>query len=229
MRQEVSNDYIARTKAVSGCFSMFLLMFGITFIPLFFSESQTLQAKGLLFPLLFIAEFVVLVPLYYFFFRQRKGLGKGSFNIRWFAILFTALLVVQFVMPWVLGIRQNEEWVTTQVSLSSYALWLSSLTLIFVAPIYEEMVFRGCLFNAFQYWFNDKTWLTSLVVSAIFALMHTQYMDMRTLLLLFIVSLVLIIARIKSNGILMPIVLHILMNGTVIGLQIGTQAMLASS
>ena len=132
-------------------------------------------------------------------------------------------------MPWVLGIRQNEEWVTTQVSLSSYALWLSSLTLIFIAPIYEEMVFRGCLFNAFQYWFNDKTWLTSLVVSAIFALMHTQYMDMRTLLLLFIVSLVLIIARIKSNGILMPIVLHILMNGTVIGLQIGAQAMLASS
>ena len=229
MQQEISSDYIARTRAVSGCFSMFILMFGLTFVPLFFAESALLQAQGLLFPLLFAAEFVVLVPLYYFFFSKRAGLGKGTFNVTWFGILFVALLLVQFAGPWLLGIRQNEEWVTTQVSLRSYALWLSSLSLIFIAPVYEEMIFRGCLFNAFQYWFKDKTWLTSAVVSAIFALMHTQYVDFRTLLLLFIVSLVLIYARIKSNGILMPIMLHILMNGTVVGMQIAAQEFVPST
>ena len=171
----------------------------------------------------------MLVPLYYFFFSKRAGLGKGTFNVTWFGILFVALLLVQFAGPWLLGIRQNEEWVITQVSLRSYALWLSSLSLIFIAPVYEEMIFRGCLFNAFQYWFKDKTWLTSVVVSAIFALMHTQYVDFRTLLLLFIVSLVLIYARIKSNGILMPIMLHILMNGTVVGMQIAAQAFVPST
>lgn len=31
----VDNAFIARTRAVNGCFSMFLLMFLITFIPLF--------------------------------------------------------------------------------------------------------------------------------------------------------------------------------------------------
>lgn len=103
------------------------------------------------------------------------------------------------------------------------------MSLIFIAPVYEEMIFRGCLFNAFQYWFKDKTRLTSAVVSAIFALMHTQYVDFRTLLLLFIVSLVLIYARIKSNGILMPIMLHILMNGTVVGMQIAAQAFVPST
>lgn len=35
MQQEINNAYIVRTKAVSGCFSMFMLMFGITFTPLF--------------------------------------------------------------------------------------------------------------------------------------------------------------------------------------------------
>lgn len=229
MSQDADNLYIARTKAVAGCFSMFLLMFGLTFTPLFFPASQDLLAKGLLFPLLFALEFVVLVPLYYFFFRKREGLGKGIFNARWFAILFVALLFIQLILPWFLGLRQTEAWVTSQISLNSYALWLSTLTLIFIAPVYEEIVFRGCLFNAFQYWFNNKTWLSSVVVSVIFAIMHTQYVDLRTLLMLFLVSQVLIIARLKSNGLLMPIMLHIVMNWTVIALQMGAQTLLPDS
>ena len=73
----------------------------------------------------------------------------------------------------------------TQVSLHNYAFWLTNLSLIFLVPVYEEIVFRGCLFNAFRYWFNDKVWATSLIVSTLFALMHTQYADIRTLLMLF--------------------------------------------
>lgn len=225
MSQDVDNQYIARTNAVAGCFSMFLLMFGLTFTPLFFPASQVLLAKGLLFPLLFMLEFVVLVPLYYFFFRKRDGLGKGIFSVRWFTFLFVGLLIIQLILPWFLGLRQTEAWVTSQVSLNSYALWLSTLTLVFIAPVYEEIVFRGCLFNAFQYWFNNKTWLSSVVVSVIFAVMHTQYVDLRTLLMLFLVSQVLILARLKSNGLLMPITLHIAMNGTVIALQMAAQTL----
>jgi membrane protease YdiL (CAAX protease family) len=55
--------------------------------------------------------------------------------------------------------------------------------------------------------------------------MHTQYVDLRTLLMLFLVSQVLIIARLKSNGLLMPVILHIAMNGTVIALQMGAQTL----
>ena len=46
-----------------------------------------------------------------------------------------------------------------------------------------------------------------------------------TLLMLFLVSQVLIIARLKSNGLLMPVILHIAMNGTVIALQMGAQTL----
>jgi membrane protease YdiL (CAAX protease family) len=49
--------------------------------------------------------------------------------------------------------------------------------------------------------------------------------DLRTLLMLFLVSQVLIIARLKSNGLLMPVILHIAMNGTVIALQMGAQTL----
>ncbi|MCC7983760.1 CPBP family intramembrane metalloprotease, partial [Klebsiella pneumoniae] len=46
-----------------------------------------------------------------------------------------------------------------------------------------------------------------------------QYSDIRTFVMLFLVSLTLIVARVKSNGILMPILLHMLMNVVVIGVQ----------
>lgn len=93
--------------------------------------------------------------------QKKRGAGQGIFNARWFTILFAALLFIQLILPLILGLRQTEAWVTSQISLSSYALWLSTLTLIFIAPVYEEIVFRGCLFNAFQYWFNNKTAVVS--------------------------------------------------------------------
>ena len=43
--------------------------------------------------------------------------------------------------------------------------------------------------------------------------------------MLFLVSQVLILARLKSNGLLMPILLHIVMNGTVVALQMAAQTL----
>ncbi|EHF1134467.1 CPBP family intramembrane metalloprotease, partial [Salmonella enterica subsp. enterica serovar Kentucky] len=43
--------------------------------------------------------------------------------------------------------------------------------------------------------------------------------DFRTFFMLFLVSLVLISAQIKSNGLLMPILLHMAMNAVIAGIQ----------
>lgn len=40
--------------------------------------------QGLLVPALFLAEFLILVPLYFIFFRKREGLGRGSFDWMFF-------------------------------------------------------------------------------------------------------------------------------------------------
>ena len=65
---------------ISGCFLMFTLSFSITFIPAFLTNRQELISRGLLAPALFLAEFLILVPLYFIFFRKREGLGRGSFR-----------------------------------------------------------------------------------------------------------------------------------------------------
>lgn len=50
-------------------------------LPLFLTNRQELISRGLLVPALFLAEFLILVPLYFIFFRKREGLGRGSFRL----------------------------------------------------------------------------------------------------------------------------------------------------
>lgn len=213
-----SNEYIEKTKLASGCFSMFLLMVAITFTPLLFKDNN-LITHDMLLPALYVTELIILIPLYFLFFIKRPGLGKGTFNVKVFFPLLAIILLLQFLAPGLLGIKKTEEWVVTQVTLESYSFWLSSILLIFIVPAYEEIVFRGCLFNTFKYWFNENVYLAAIPVSLLFSILHTQYSDIRTLLILFLISLVLIFARVKSNGILMPVVLHMMMNAIIIGVQ----------
>ncbi|SUI38665.1 Uncharacterised protein [Salmonella enterica subsp. enterica serovar Braenderup] len=43
--KKYSCEYIERNKAVSGCFAMFMLFVGITFIPFFLKDCAELMAK----------------------------------------------------------------------------------------------------------------------------------------------------------------------------------------
>ncbi|EAN6152251.1 CPBP family intramembrane metalloprotease [Salmonella enterica] len=214
-----SNDYIEKTKAVSGCFSMFLLMVAITYIPALFKDYNEIISREIALPVLYATEFIILVPLYFLFFSKRAGLGMGIFNVKTFLLLLMLILLLQFISPWLLGINKTEEWVVSQVTLEHYYFWLANFPLVFIVPVYEEIVFRGCLFNTFKYWFNENVYLSAIPVSILFSILHTQYSDIRTLFILFLVSMVLILARVKSNGILMPIVLHMMMNMIIIGTQ----------
>lgn len=99
-----SKEYIEKTKSVSGCLSMFLLMVAITFIPTLFKDLVTREA---LLAVLYATEFIILVPLYFLFFRKRADLGKGSFNVRLFFLLLTIILILQFIAPWLLEIKKN--------------------------------------------------------------------------------------------------------------------------
>ncbi|HHG8772824.1 TPA: lysostaphin resistance A-like protein [Raoultella planticola] len=212
-------EFIARSKAVSGCFAMFILAMAITFFPLFIKNGADLMARGLLIPLLLATEFVIIVPLYYFFFRKREGLGRGSVDVKTLLSLFVIILLLQCIFPWLTGMSKPEGWSVSQVALPGYLFWLNAIAMVVLAPVYEEIVFRGCLFNAFCFWFNDRVYGAAIAVSVLFSLMHLQYSDFRTFLLLFMISLTLVAARVKSKGLLMPILLHGAMNAIVLGIQ----------
>ena len=130
-----------------------------------------------------------------------------------------SLIIIQLFVPYLLGVRKTEEWIVSQMSFSGAILWINIFSSVFLVPVYEEIVFRGCLFNSFKFWFHDNIYIPAIVTSVIISALHLQYTYFRTFLMLFLVSLVLISAKIKSNGLLMPILLHMSMNAVIAGIQ----------
>lgn len=94
---------------------------------------------------------------------------------------------------------------------STSQLWLLSLALLITAPLFEELFFRGFLLSGLS---NTRlapigaVIITSLAWSAI----HLQY-DLYGVFTIFITGLLLGLARIKTDSVFTPILMHTLMNG----------------
>lgn len=98
------------------------------------------------------------------------------------------------------------------------SVWLLVFVLVIAAPVYEELVFRGLLWQAISEQFMSQlspvrgALIASIVTSLIFAVIHVQYgiYEISTIIML---ALIFCYARYKSGSLLLPIVLHIINNG----------------
>ncbi|MBL4832043.1 MAG: CPBP family intramembrane metalloprotease [Aliivibrio sp.] len=95
-------------------------------------------------------------------------------------------------------------------SLPMLALVLTTICL--VAPISEEVIFRGWLFSKIA---QTKLGGTGAIVisSLAFTLVHAQYQQLSTLVMVFALGLLLSWVRYKSNNISYTILMHMLFNG----------------
>ncbi|HGA7339036.1 TPA: lysostaphin resistance A-like protein [Salmonella enterica subsp. enterica serovar Saintpaul] len=109
--------------------------------------------------------------------------------------------------------------VRIRIATGGYIFWINAILIIFIAPVYEEIIFRGCLFNIIYFWCRSNIYVTAIIVSVMFSVVHLQYTEIMTFIVLFLVSLILSLARVKGRGLLMPVLLHILMNTVVTGIQ----------
>jgi membrane protease YdiL (CAAX protease family) len=103
------------------------------------------------------------------------------------------------------------------------SVWLLIFAMVIVAPIYEELIFRGLLWSAIAEQFSGATYkehrgavVASLVTSVIFAVIHLQYgiYEISTIVVL---ALIFCYARIKSGSLVLPMLLHIINNGAAMG------------
>ena len=99
------------------------------------------------------------------------------------------------------------------------SVWLLIFAMVIVAPLYEELVFRGLLWSAIAEQFltspNQEqrgAIIASIITSLIFAVIHLQYgiYEISTIVVL---ALIFCYARIKSGSLLLPMLLHIVNNG----------------
>ncbi|WP_209959007.1 CPBP family intramembrane glutamic endopeptidase [Psychrobacter sp. PL19] len=94
------------------------------------------------------------------------------------------------------------------------SVWLLILAIVIVAPIYEELVFRGLLWSAIAEQFSEQRGaiIASIITSLIFAVIHLQY-GLYEISTIVILAFIFCYARIKSGSLLLPIILHIINNG----------------
>ena len=193
------------------CLGMCLVWYSITLLIAAAPGFHALSENGLVMPVLCVVEFAVLVPLWWWYSRHYDNIPSGPLRLRQaliYSLLLLALIVSQsFYM-------QQESWTGTQLGEEDPVprVIAFSLAVVLLAPVFEEIIFRGFIMQALLTWAPKQRLACALLTSMIFAAMHTQYVHLQTLLALIVLSLLLCFARLNSSGLKLPIILHMLNN-----------------
>ena len=91
---------------------------------------------------------------------------------------------------------------------SQFEYVLAFISLVIVAPFAEEVLFRGYLFGKLQKY--TSVWLSILITSLLFAVVHFQW---NVGIDVFVLSIVLCLLRIVSGSLWPAILLHMVKNG----------------
>lgn len=101
--------------------------------------------------------------------------------------------------------------------LSPWQTLIKVASLLVLPPIAEELFFRHYLLRLFPYENSQLwKWIAIIVTSAIFAGLHLQYGNWTSVALIFLSGCVFAVTRIVSGGLLVPMLLHLLLE--IIGL-----------
>lgn len=192
------------------CAWALFIWYAITLVVTWLPNFSALISSGMLMPVICALEFIVLVPFCLGYVHRYGGIAPGRFIPRQagiFSLLLLLLIVSQsFYM-------EPETWAQNQFSSGdTVTLILFFLSVVVLAPIYEEILFRGFVMQGFLLWAPRHRVICSLLTSAIFAVAHTQYVHLQTLVALVMLSLLLCAARLISGGLKLPLFLHMLNN-----------------
>ncbi len=139
-------------------------------------------------------------------------LGPGK--IIWVSLLGTLLVTLlgSYCAEWVAHVMHRPVMVQEIIPLIKYALSANPLaafvTVVIIAPITEEIIFRGLIYGAFEKRFRVTGAI--LASSAVFALVHLQ---VAYFIPIFCLGIVLGWARYKTGSLGLPILVHVLNNG----------------
>lgn len=160
-----------------------------------------------LFEALTIAVLFVFVKAYGLNFRD-LGLSKFKLRDLWlalggFAVYFIASIVISAVFQAVVPYDENQMQDIGFSNPTGIEVYLVFLAIVILAPLAEELLFRGFIFQGFRK--KMPFWPTAILVSLLFALVHWQ---VNVGLDVFALSLVLCWLRERTGSLWPGIILH---------------------
>lgn len=123
------------------------------------------------------------------------------------AIAVLAVYTIEFAYG-KLTDQPQETWVVNLLNQPFAQLVTVFITILVLAPVGEEIMFRGVLLNVFRTTQAWTLWAGVVIIALIFASVHTQYQNMSTLLEMMALSAVFAWARQISGGLALPALLH---------------------
>lgn len=151
--------------------------------------------------------------------KLKKGsILKEYFSLNGFTAKTLGFSVLVFILLYIaigllieaMGAKEIPDFM---MNLEYPSLWTKVALLIAVvvaAPIVEEVVFRGFLLKGFSQTFMGVHGAV-FVTSVLWAVIHLQY-EMAYLIAIFVIGLVFGYARIKTNSLYIPMIMHAFMN-----------------
>ncbi|KFK96210.1 MULTISPECIES: CPBP family intramembrane glutamic endopeptidase [unclassified Serratia (in: enterobacteria)] len=204
------NENIDRVTHALICVSVWIGWFALSFSLLLFPGYVGMYRSGMATPLLYIIFWLPFALLAWKHYQKSFGLmplGKIALQDMWlpgFALLGLTAIFQFFGQP--------EPWMESLMQPSTFTKILLVITICVLAPISEEIIFRGFLLNAGIGFGHRGRLLAVVITSLLFAFAHTQYLYPVTFISLFIFSTILCEVRIRTGSLLMPMVLHSINN-----------------
>jgi membrane protease YdiL (CAAX protease family) len=176
-----------------------------------------LQSDGLFLGMVQVGTALTVVPLVYALAWARRGPAVRDYlglravpradAFRW--LFYTVLLMVLLEVAAYLTTQPTPEWMK-QVFRSAGSMPLLLFGIVVIAPVIEELVFRGFLFEGLR---NSRLGEAGAVIltSLVFASIHVQYEAFAVGQVLAI-GLLLGTARARTGSVLLAIAMHTLVN-----------------
>ena len=163
-----------------------------------------------------VGFFAMPVAIFFILWRMKKRkipLSElGSLEIQTKPLFLSIFLLAAFLLLeefyfYVLGIEMPESFIEFMLA---EPILLGFISVVVVAPIIEEFLFRGFLYSQLRRSFL-KDWGAVAVSSLVWTAIHFQY-EVGILFFLFLFGLFLGYFRIKYNSLQIPVALHALNN-----------------
>lgn len=200
------NANIDRATHCLTCVSVWIGWFALSFSLLLFPGYAGIYHSGMAIPLLYIIFWLPFTLLAWTYYQKSFGMMPlGRITLREMLIPGLALLGLTAIFQF---FGQPEPWMNSLLPTSIFTQILLVITLCVLAPISEEIIFRGFLLNAGIGFGHRGRLLAVVITSLLFALVHTQYHYPATFISLFVFSAILCEVRIRTGSLLMPMVLH---------------------
>lgn len=161
-----------------------------------------------LFMILFVLPYSLFSRAFY---QKRTGLmpfGTIQLSSLWLPVISMIILSVATMFY-----GEDETWLLRIFTFSPLHQFIFVVAVVFAAPVIEEIIFRGFLLNAGIGYGPNGRRVAIAVTSLLFASAHYQYHSPFTFIIIFVMSVIFCLVRIKTNSLIAPIILHALYNG----------------